>query len=62
MQIDKVLHYMKSRSYSFTTLAPEEVHLKAIEKLEAELQKQHGNLNSEVEIANQIYLIFISRP
>jgi len=53
---------MKSRSYSFTTLAPEEVHLKAIEKLEAELQKQHGNLNSEVEIANQIYLIFISRP
>jgi ubiquinone/menaquinone biosynthesis C-methylase UbiE len=62
IQLDRALHYMKSRAYSFTTFIPEKVHSIAIEKLESELHKQYDSLNSEVEIANQIYLIFISRP
>lgn len=62
IQLDRVLHYMKSRAYSFTTFAPEKVHSIVIERLESELQKQFGSLNSVVNVANQIYFVFVSRP
>ncbi len=62
IQLDRALHYMKSRAYSFTTLTPEKIHSIAIDKLESEIKKQYGNLNSKVKITNQIYLIFVSRP
>jgi len=62
IQLDRALHYMKSRAYSFTTFTPNKVHSIAIEKLESELQQQFGSLTSKVEVPNQIYLVFASRP
>ena len=61
MRLDKALSYMKSRAYSFTTVAPDDVHLMAIERLESELQYRFGSLTAEVEISNQIYLVVILR-
>lgn len=60
--IDRALNYMKSRAFSFTTFAPEEIHLKAIERLESELKSQFGSLAAEVDIPSQIYLVVVTRP
>jgi len=61
IQLDKALNYMKSRTYSFTTSTPNDVHSKAIEKLESELQQQFGNLATKVEVSNQVYLVLALR-
>lgn len=61
IKLDKALAYMKFRAYSFTTIAPEDIHLRAIERLESELRNQYGSLTTEVEIPNQIYLVLVSR-
>jgi ubiquinone/menaquinone biosynthesis C-methylase UbiE len=61
IRLDKALNYVKSRAYSFTTVAPEDVHSKTIERLESELRHQFGSLATEVEVPNQVYLVLISR-
>ena len=61
IQLDKALDYMKSRAYSFTTVAPDNVHLKAIETIESELKDQFGSLATEVNIPNEIYIAVILR-
>ncbi len=61
IRLDKALNYMKARAYSFTTFAPDDVHLLAIERLGSELRHRYGSLGTEVEVSNQIYLAIISR-
>ena len=55
------LGYLRARAYSFTTVAPDEVHLRAIERLEAELRQRYGSLDVEVDVANQVYLVLVTR-
>ena len=61
IQLDKALGYMKSRAYSFTTVAADDIHSMAIERLESELQHRFGSLTTEIEISNQVYLVVIMR-
>jgi ubiquinone/menaquinone biosynthesis C-methylase UbiE len=61
-KIDRALNYMKSRAFSFTTFASEEIHLRAIGRLESELKSQFDSLDTKVDIPNQIYLVVVTRP
>jgi ubiquinone/menaquinone biosynthesis C-methylase UbiE len=61
IRLDVALDYVKSRAYSFTTVAPDDVHATVIEQLESELQRRFGGLASEVKIPNQVYLVLVSR-
>lgn len=62
IRLDKALDYIRFRAYSFTTFASDVIHSKAVDKLESELQQRFGNLTTEVDIPNQIYLAVILRP
>lgn len=61
IRLNEALDYVKSRAYSFTTVAADDVHSKAIDRLESELQHQFGSLTNEVEVPNQVYLVVISQ-
>jgi SAM-dependent methyltransferase len=61
LRLDKALGYLRSRAYSFTTVASDEVHRTAIERLEGELGQQFGSLTAEVEVDNQVYLVLVAR-
>ena len=61
IRLDRGLDYMKSRAYSYTTVAPDDIHLDAIEIVESELRREFGNLETEVEVPNQVCLVIISR-
>jgi ubiquinone/menaquinone biosynthesis C-methylase UbiE len=60
-QLDKALSYIRSRAYSFTTFAPDDVHSMAIERLESELRDRFGSLTTTVETSNQVYMVLILR-
>jgi ubiquinone/menaquinone biosynthesis C-methylase UbiE len=59
IKLNKALGYIRSRAYSFTTFAPDNIHSKVVEKLRCELESQFGNLNVTVDIPNQVYLVVI---
>ncbi len=59
LRIDKVMADMKSHFYSFTNLAPNNIHLKVIERLERELTDKYGDLAVEVDVSVQINLAFV---
>ncbi len=59
IELDRALGYISSRAYSFTTLAPDSIHSKVVEKLRCELESQFGSLSATVEVPNQIYLVVI---
>lgn len=61
VRLDVALGYMQSRAYSFTTVAPDDVHTAAVERLEAELRDRFGSLDVEVKIPNQIYLVILQK-
>ena len=61
IRLDKALGYLKSRAYSFTTFAPDDVHSAAIKRLESELEQQYGSLNTVVKVPNQVYIVVISQ-
>jgi predicted ferric reductase len=61
VRLDKALGYMKSRAYSFTTIAPDDVHSLVMGRLESELRHRFGSLTTEVEVPNQVYLVVITR-
>jgi len=62
VRLDKALSYVRSRSYSFTTTTPEDIHSEVIRRLETELRQRFGSLTIAVEIPNQIYFVFVLRP
>lgn len=59
IKIDRALGYIRSRAYSFTTFAPDNIHSKVVEKLRCELKSQFGSLSTTVEVPNQVYLVII---
>lgn len=59
IRLDKALHYMRSRAYSFTSVAPDDIHSAAIRKLESEMRTRFGNLATVVEVPNQVYIVVI---
>ena len=59
IRINKTLVDMKSHFYSFTNLVPDDIHFKAIKKIEQELTEQYGNLAMEVDVSIQISLAFV---
>lgn len=61
IRLDKAISYVASRAYSFTTVAPDDVHSIAIGGLESELERQFGSLKTQVEVPNQIYLVVIRK-
>jgi len=61
IKLDMALGYISSRAYSFTTLAPDNLHSTVVEKLGFELESQFGSLSATFEIPNQIYLLVILR-
>jgi ubiquinone/menaquinone biosynthesis C-methylase UbiE len=61
LRLDKALGYLESRAYSFTTVAPDDVHRMAIERLASELRQELGSLAAEVEVPNQVYLVLATR-
>jgi SAM-dependent methyltransferase len=61
IRLGTALDYIRKRAYSFTARTPDGVHAKAVRSLEQELMQQHGGLDVEVEIPNQIYLVIVRR-
>lgn len=61
IRLNTALDYVKSRAYSFTTVVPDDVHSVVIGRLKSELQRRFGDLSTEVEIPNQVYLVVVSR-
>lgn len=59
VRVDKTLADIGKRFYSISRHAPDDVHLKAIKKLELELKQQYGDLAVEVEVPTQINLAFV---
>jgi ubiquinone/menaquinone biosynthesis C-methylase UbiE len=54
--VAEALRHVKLRYYGMTRLVPEAIHLKAVDRLEKELKKQYGPLETEVEVPNQMRL------
>jgi ubiquinone/menaquinone biosynthesis C-methylase UbiE len=61
IRLDKALEYVKSRAYSFTTFAPDDIHISVVESLADEMRSRFDSLSAEVSVPNQIYFAFISR-
>jgi hypothetical protein len=61
IKLDRALGYISSRAYSFTTLAPDNIHSKVVEKLRCELESQFGSLSATVEVPNQVYLVVMRK-
>jgi ubiquinone/menaquinone biosynthesis C-methylase UbiE len=59
VRVDKVLADIGNKSYSSSKHVPDDVHLKVMEKLEAELKQQYGNLAVEINIPVRIDMAFI---
>ncbi len=59
--LDRALGYMSRRAYSFTTVAPQDVHRAAMERLAEEARATYGSLAAEVEVPNQVYLVAVTR-
>ena len=56
-RLETALGYLESRAYSFTTVASDDVHRVAIERLRRELEREFGSLTAEVEVPNEVYLV-----
>jgi hypothetical protein len=59
VRVADALRHIQLRYYGITRLVPETVHLKAVERLEAELKKQYPSLDTEIVVPNQIRLMLI---
>jgi len=61
IRLDEALGHLKARAYSFATIAPDSVHLWAVEQLEVEQRSRFGRLAVEVGVENQAYLALVRR-
>jgi SAM-dependent methyltransferase len=61
IRLGRALELLKDRAYSFTLGAPDEVHTAAIETMDAELRARFGDLDTVVEVPNQVYLVVMNR-
>lgn len=61
IRLDKAVSFVETRSYSFTRLVPDDIHVAVIKKLVRELRQKFGSLEAEIEVPNQIYLVMIQK-
>jgi hypothetical protein len=59
IKFDEAIRYIEYRSYSFTTVASDKIHLTAVQNLKLEVMNQFDSLDPVVDIPNQIYFVFI---
>jgi SAM-dependent methyltransferase len=59
--LEEGIRYIRSRAYSYTTVAPDAVHRSVVEQIESEMRRQFGDLSHEVEVPNQITLVLLTR-
>ncbi|MBT7990589.1 MAG: class I SAM-dependent methyltransferase [Anaerolineae bacterium] len=59
--LEEAIHYIETRSYSFTTVASDEIHDTAVERLKSEMTSRFCTLDHQVDTPNQIYFVFIRR-
>ena len=59
--LDQAMYYFRYRAYSYTTFAPDSVHLSVIERMEADLREEFGGLQAEVETPAEISLTVARR-
>jgi ubiquinone/menaquinone biosynthesis C-methylase UbiE len=59
IRVDKFLADIKARNYSTTKTAPDDVHFKAVEKLENEMKQKYGNLAIELENNSEIEMVIV---
>jgi ubiquinone/menaquinone biosynthesis C-methylase UbiE len=59
VRIDRFVVNIRARKYSYASLAPDAVHFKAMDTLEAELIKKYGSLAVETEYPTEITMILI---
>ena len=59
VRVDKTLADVGKKFYSSSKHVPDDVHQKAIDRLEIELKQQYGDLAVEVEIPTQITMILV---
>ncbi len=62
IRIDEAIAYLRGRAYSFTTVAPDDIHNRAIERLEADAIETHGSLECEIEVPNQVKFVTVRKP
>jgi ubiquinone/menaquinone biosynthesis C-methylase UbiE len=61
IKLENALDYLKSRAYSFTISAPDNVHHTVIEHLIWEIQQKYGSLANRVNVPNRIYYMVVTR-
>ena len=61
IRLSQAIGYMERRAYSFTTFAPEGVHVEAMRAIKNECVAKFGDLSTEIEIPNQVALVVL-RP
>jgi ubiquinone/menaquinone biosynthesis C-methylase UbiE len=59
VRVDRFVANIRSRKYSYASLAPDDIHFKVMETLEAELIKQYGSLAIETEMPTEITMMLV---
>lgn len=60
VRIEEAFRHIKLRYYGMTRLVPKTLHMKVVRKLELELRKQYGSLDTVAEVTNQIKLMLVT--
>jgi SAM-dependent methyltransferase len=61
IRLGRALELLKDRAYSFTLGAPHEIHAEAIDRMDTELRTRFADLDTVVEVPNQVYLVLMNR-
>jgi ubiquinone/menaquinone biosynthesis C-methylase UbiE len=61
LQLNTALRYIQARAYSFTAIAPDDVHATVLDELRASVLEEHGSLTTTIDVSNQLYLVLLSR-
>jgi ubiquinone/menaquinone biosynthesis C-methylase UbiE len=61
LHLQRAFSYLKSRAYSFTTIADDKIHLATMNELERELLGKYGTLETFVDVPNEIYITTVHK-
>jgi ubiquinone/menaquinone biosynthesis C-methylase UbiE len=59
VRVDRFVADSRARKYSDARLAPDAIHYKAMDTLEAELKQKYGGLEIETEMPNEITMMLV---
>jgi ubiquinone/menaquinone biosynthesis C-methylase UbiE len=60
--LDEALRGLRDRRWGFTLETPPDVHARAIETLERELVRDHGDLGATAEVDDEVYFAVVAKP